>query len=440
MGAPWKGSCANVGSMSTWIVVGAQWGDEGKGKVIDLLTERADMVVRYAGGPNAGHTLVVGGKRVVVRLLPSGILRPSTVCVLGQGMVVEPKTLVGELDALKEQGIVPGKGNLLVSDRAHMILPYHVLVDELRERGERALGTTKRGVGPCYEDKAARRGIPLGVLRDKVLFEKMVAFALEAWRPFIVDQGADVPDVREVVDGLEPTRARVLPLLADTSSVVGEAVRRDKNVLLEGAQGTLLDIDHGTYPYVTSSHATAGGACAGAGVGPTAIQGVLGLLKAYTTRVGNGPFPTELHGSIGEQIRKAGAEFGSVTGRPRRTGWLDLPAVRYAARVNGLSGLCLTKLDVLAGLKEVRVCNAYRIPGRGEVSELPVGDMDRAEPLYTSFPGFSGDLSGARAEDDLPKEARDYVDFVERESGVKLYLVSVGSGRDETIVLRHPFA
>src|SRR5580693_9255863 len=419
-------------------VVGAQWGDEGKGKIVDIFTEHADMVVRYGGGPNAGHTLVVGNERFVVRLIPSGILRGQTTCVLAQGMAIDPTSLVSELDELAKRGLVRGKSSLIVSDRAHAILPYHVLVDRLREQGPDALGTTKRGVGPCYEDKAARRGVPLGLLRDLPRAEAVVERALACWSPTIASLGGETPKLGEVMQKLREVAPRIVPLLDETSKVVERAVRDGKRVLFEGAQGTLLDIDHGTYPFVTSSHATAGGACAGTGVGPSRIDFVVGLVKAYCTRVGGGPFPTELTDAIGEQLRKRGDEFGSVTGRPRRTGWLDLPGLRYAVAVNGIDGMALTKLDVLTGLDAVRICVAYRTP-RGTADELPIDDIDRATPIYETMGGWSEDLTSARALGDLPEAARNYVERIEREMSCPIVLVSVGSRRDETIVVKTPF-
>jgi adenylosuccinate synthase len=427
--------------MAAVVIVGAQWGDEGKGKIVDIYTEFADLVVRYGGGPNAGHTLVVGGDKVIVRLIPSGILRASTQCVLGQGMVIDPASLLVEVDELQRRGHLPpvlDPGRLAISDRAHAILPYHVLVDTLREQGEGAIGTTKRGVGPCYEDKAARRGVQLGSLRDLVRTEKIVRAALVAWEPHIRALGGTAPKVEDVMTRLGPLAARIVPLLADGSALVEKALRAKKNILFEGAQGTLLDIDHGTYPFVTSSNATAGGACTGAGVGPTRIDAVIGLTKAYCTRVGAGPFPTELGGEMGERLRKAGDEFGSVTGRPRRTGWLDLPALKYAVRVNGLDGLALTKLDVLTGLREVQVCVAYERNGV-RIDDLPNEDIGEWTPVYETLPGWQEPLGRARSLGELPAVARSYVERVERLAECPVTLVSVGSGRDETILLSNPF-
>jgi adenylosuccinate synthase len=424
--------------MTAVVIVGAQWGDEGKAKIVDIYTEHADFVVRYGGGPNAGHTLVVGNDKLVVRLIPSGILRSNVTCVLAQGMVIDPQSLVTELDEVERRGHVHVRDKLVVSDRAHTILPYHVLIDGLREQGRGAIGTTKRGVGPCYEDKAARRGIVLGALRDLAKTEALVVAALEAWKPTIEALGGKAPSVDEVMERIRPLAARLVPLMVDSARLVARAVDEKKKVLFEGAQGTLLDIDHGTYPFVTSSSATSGGACTGTGVGPTRIDAVIGLCKAYCTRVGGGPFPTELDNPTGELLRKRGDEFGSVTGRPRRTGWLDLPGLKYAARINGLDGVALTKLDVLTGHDELQICVAYDTP-HGRTTELPVDDLATAKPVYKAFKGWKEELGQARALADLPSAARDYVRFIEEESGVPIVLVSVGYRRDETIVIKDPF-
>ena len=427
--------------MPAVVIVGAQWGDEGKGKVVDLYAEAADMVVRFAGGPNAGHTLVVGDETIIVRLIPSGILRPKSRCVMAQGMVVDPGVLVSEIVALEARGHTID-GRLFVSDRAHVILPYHPLIDALREGAALAankIGTTKRGIGPCYEDKAARRGVRMGDLRDATRTRELCERAIAAWSPVIKDLGGEVPDAGRVLADLAPLAARLVPLVADTSAIVDAALRAEERVLLEGAQGTLLDIDHGTYPFVTSSSAVAGGACAGAGIGPTRIRRVVGLSKAYATRVGEGPFPTELFSAVGERIRAVGHEYGSVTKRPRRTGWIDLPALRYAARVNGLDGIALTKLDVLTGLTEVSACVAYDTPS-GRTRDLPIDALATAPPVYRSFPGWSEELGAARAITDLPDAARSYVRFLEEQIEVTIALVSVGARRDETIALRDAFA
>lgn len=426
--------------MSAVVIVGAQWGDEGKGKIVDFCTENADMVVRYAGGPNAGHTLVVGDDKLIVRLIPSGILRRQTQCVLGQGMVIDATVLLNEVDELDRRGLEP-KGRLFVSERAHLILPVHILVDHLREEGARGglvIGTTRKGIGPAYEDKAGRRGIRMSCLRDLEFCEKLVEQMIANWAPIIRELGGEVPTVASQMEHLRPLAARIVPMLADGSKIVDDALRADKRVLLEGAQGTLLDVDHGTYPFVTSSSAVAGGASIGTGVGPTRIGRVLGITKAYTTRVGGGPFPTELSCEVGAKIREAGDEFGSVTRRPRRTGWLDLPALRYAARVNGLDGLALTKLDVLTGHDELSICVAYETP-RGRTEDFPIDELDRAKPIYEKLPGWKESLDDVRSLEELPKAARAYVDFVEERAGVPLDIISVGPKRSATIVLRHPY-
>lgn len=431
--------------MSAVVVVGAQWGDEGKGKIVDIYTEHADFVVRYAGGPNAGHTLVVGTDKLVVRLLPSGILRPSTRCILGQGMVVDPAVLVGEIDELIRRGQTDVEKRLLLSDRAHIILPYHIEIDSLRESSaprDRAIGTTKKGIGPCYEDKVRRTGIRAGDLRDLVALEAKIESTLGQWRATMEALGGSTPSAREIVEQIRPFAERLVPLLGNASKAADDAIRAGKRVMLEGAQGTLLDVDHGTYPYVTSSSAVSGGAAIGAGIGPNRIDTVLGIVKAYTTRVGEGPFPTELKDSVGEHLRNVGDEYGSVTRRPRRTGWLDLPGLRYAARVNGIDGLALTKLDVLTGLDKIQVCVGYDTP-YGRTTDLPIDLLTTpglVEPVYQTLPGWSENLENVRNMEDLPATVRSYVDFIAEEVGVPMYLVSVGPSRDATIVLKSPYS
>ena len=430
--------------MSSVVIVGAQWGDEGKGKIVDIYMEFADVVVRYAGGPNAGHTLVVGDEKIVVRLLPSGILRERTHCILGQGMVIDTEVLLGEIDELHRRGHQNVEQRLSVSDRAHLILPYHVLIDTLREGAapaDKALGTTKKGIGPAYEDKVKRVGVRCGDLRDLKTLSARIAYAMEAWAPTVRALGGELPTLQSVMSKLEAHAARIVPMLASTSELVDDAIKSGKRVMLEGAQGTLLDIDHGTYPFVTSSSAGAGGAPSGAGIGPNRINTVLGITKAYTTRVGTGPFPTELDDSDGKHLREVGAEFGSVTGRPRRTGWLDLPGLRYASRVNGIDGLALTKLDVLTGMERIRVCVAYDTP-QGRVTSLPIDQLDPPgliQPVYVEMPGWKERLEGVRVLDDLPANARAYVRFIEEQAGAPVYLVSVGPRRSETIMLHNPF-
>ncbi len=430
--------------MSSVVIVGAQWGDEGKGKIVDIYMEFADVVVRYAGGPNAGHTLVVGDEKIVVRLLPSGILRQGTQCILGQGMVIDTEVLLGEIDELKRRGHERVEERLVVSDRAHLILPYHVLIDTLREGAaptDKALGTTKKGIGPTYEDKVKRVGVRAGDLRDLKAMAARISYAMEAWAPTVKALGGELPSLQSVMSKLEAHAVRIVPMLAHTSEIVDNAIKAGKRVMLEGAQGTLLDVDHGTYPFVTSSSAGAGGAPSGAGIGPNRINTVLGITKAYTTRVGTGPFPTELDDSDGKHLRDVGAEFGSVTGRPRRTGWLDLPALRYASRVNGIDGLALTKLDVLTGMDRIRVCVAYDTP-QGRVTSFPIDQLDPPgliQPVYVDMPGWKEKLESVRVLDDLPANARSYVRFIEEQAGAPVYLVSVGPRRSETIMLHNPF-
>ncbi|HEX2671746.1 MAG TPA: adenylosuccinate synthase, partial [Polyangiaceae bacterium] len=418
--------------------------DEGKGKIVDIYMEFADVVVRYAGGPNAGHTLVVGDEKIVVRLLPSGILRERTHCILGQGMVIDTEVLLGEIDELHRRGHQNVEQRLSVSDRAHLILPYHVLIDTLREGAapaDKALGTTKKGIGPAYEDKVKRVGVRCGDLRDLKTLSARIAYAMEAWAPTVRALGGELPTLQSVMSKLEAHAVRIVPMLAHTSELVDDAIKAGKRVMLEGAQGTLLDIDHGTYPFVTSSSAGAGGAASGAGIGPNRIGTVLGITKAYTTRVGTGPFPTELDDSDGKHLREVGAEFGSVTGRPRRTGWLDLPALRYASRVNGIDGLALTKLDVLTGMDRIRVCVAYDTP-QGRKTSLPIDQLDppgQIQPVYVEMPGWKERLENVRVLDELPANARAYVRFIEEQAGAPVYLVSVGPRRSETIMLHNPF-
>jgi adenylosuccinate synthase len=420
------------------VIIGAQRGDEGKGKIVDRLAESADLVVRYAGGPNAGHTLVVGGVKTVLRLVPSGALHPHTQCLLGQGMVVNPSGLLEEIDTLDSRGVLLAE-RMTLSRLAHLILPYHVLVDELREgrEGGTRIGTTKRGIGPAYEDKVGRRGIRAGDLEAPDRLRARLEESLAAWAPTIVALGGKVPSLEETLAAVLPYAGRLVPLLGDVSARVEDALLAGKRVMLEGAQGTMLDVDNGTYPFVTSSSAVAGGACTGAGIGPTRIDRVLGITKAYTTRVGAGPFPTELHDDIGARIRAVGHEFGSVTGRPRRTGWLDVAALRYARRVNGLTGLAVTKLDVLSGLDTLRVCVGYE-GADGRTNELSLEGCDGA-PVYRTFEGWSESLQGASRLEDLPRAARAYLDFIEAATGIPVDLVSTGPDRDSTIELKKGF-
>jgi adenylosuccinate synthase len=415
------------------VVVGAQWGDEGKGKLVDVLAERADLVVRYQGGANAGHTVVIGDKQFVLRQIPSGILHQRVTCIIGNGVVLEPENLFGELDSLHQRGIDTA-GRLFVSDRAHLVMPYHKLLDAASERSQK-LGTTGRGIGPAYEDKYGRRGIRVVDLHRvecaRSLLTDRVGRANQLLEMMGSAERANLDDHVRLLERLAP---RLLPLAADTGLMVHRAVREGRRVLLEGAQGALLDVDHGTYPYVTSSNTTAGGAAVGAGIGPTAVNGVLGVVKAYTTRVGNGPLPTEAESPYGERLRELGGEFGAVTGRPRRCGWFDATVVRYAARVNGLTGLAVTKLDVLDSFAEIPVGSMYRLDGEA-CQEMPaeVEALGRVQPVYEVHPGWQQPTGGARRLADLPSAARAYLDRLEVLSGVPVRYVSVGTRRDQII-------
>jgi adenylosuccinate synthase len=419
--------------MMNLAVLGAQWGDEGKGKIVDLLTPRFDFVARYQGGHNAGHTVYVNGKKTVLRLIPSGILHPRITCVIGNGLVVDPQALFAEVDELKAAG-VDAERRLFVSDKAHVILPYHRDLDLLSEarRGERKIGTTSRGIGPAYEDKIARRGIRVGDLANPATLEQNVRDNVLARNRLVQDSTMDWQPVLAQVLALG---ARLQPMVRDVSLLLADAMRRGQSILFEGAQGTLLDIDHGTYPYVTSSNATIGGVCTGLGVGPRAIHRVLGVVKAYTTRVGEGPLPTELTGEMGNRLRDSGNEYGAVTGRPRRCGWYDAVAVRYGVRINGLDALALTKLDVLDGLERIEICTAYRCGGK-TLTEFPsdIAQLAACEPVYESMPGWSTPTRGARRFEDLPDNARRYVARLEEVTGVPAAIVSTGSDRDDTII------
>jgi adenylosuccinate synthase len=413
--------------------LGAQWGDEGKGKIVDLLTPQFDLVARYQGGHNAGHTVYVAGRKFILRLIPSGILHQGVTCVIGNGVVVDPKALLAEVDELAASGIDVGN-RIVISDKAHLILPYHRDLDLLSEarRGERKIGTTSRGIGPAYEDKIARRGIRAGDLADPQALEHDIRENVMARNRLVGDTAMDW---RRVIEELLMYGDRIRPWVCDVSLMLSVAMKQGRAVLFEGAQGTLLDIDHGTYPYVTSSNASIGGVCTGLGVGPRMIGGVLGVAKAYTTRVGEGPLPTELTGEMGDRLRESGNEYGAVTGRPRRCGWYDAVAIRYSVRINGLDALALTKLDVLDGLERIDVCTAYRCGDR-TLTDLPsdVSRLSQCEPVYESLRGWSEPTKGVRRFEDLPPAARDYVAHLEQVSGVPVAIISTGSDRDDTIV------
>ena len=424
--------------MSAVVVVGAQWGDEGKGKVVDLYAPFAELVVRYAGGANAGHTLVVKGEKLILHLIPSGILHQKTSCVVGQGTVIDPAVFLKEIEALSERGVAT-EGRLLVSQRAHVVLPHHKLIDGLREtKSNEAIGTTKRGIGPCYEDKVARRGVRMGDLLDAARLRSKLEANLECWRPVAEDLGGTLPSADEVTAQYVDLGKALRNYIGDAAAVVRASIQRDERVLLEGAQGTMLDIDNGTYPFVTSSNAVAGGACAGAGIGPTHIRLAVGIAKAYTTRVGGGPFPTELEDETGQRLRDAGAEYGSTTGRPRRCGWLDLVALRHAVAVNGLSEIAITKLDVLTAVDEIKICVAYDLDGE-RLDYPPYDRLEAVQPIYETLQGWDEDLSNCRSRGDLPAAAQEYLTRIEQEVGCRVGVVSVGPDREDTADLRDPF-
>jgi adenylosuccinate synthase len=416
-------------------VLGAQWGDEGKGKIVDMLTPQFAVVARYQGGHNAGHTVYVNGRKFVLHLIPSGILHPGVTCIIGNGVVVDPQALFKEVDELAGMGIAVD-GRLMVSEKAHVILPYHRELDVLSEarRGERKIGTTSRGIGPAYEDKIGRRGIRIcDLLGDRQALAQEVRENVNARNQIIKDSTLDW---KPVFDELVAQGERLRPWAADVSLVLHQAMADGRSVLFEGAQATLLDIDHGTYPYVTSSNASIGGVCTGLGVPPRAISGVLGVAKAYTTRVGEGPLPTELSGQLAERLREGGQEYGASTGRPRRCGWYDAVVVRYSARVNGLDAIALTKLDVLDGLPEIRICTGYRMASGAVVTEFPADlrVLASAEPVYETLPGWSSPTKGVTEYDRLPAAARRYIQRLEETSGADCAIISTGSDRTDTII------
>ncbi|AXW86046.1 adenylosuccinate synthase [Lonsdalea britannica] len=425
------------------VVLGTQWGDEGKGKVVDLLTERAKYVVRYQGGHNAGHTLVINGEKTVLHLIPSGILRENVVSIIGNGVVLAPDAFMKEMTELEARG-VPVRERLLLSEACPLILPYHVALDNAREkaRGAKAIGTTGRGIGPAYEDKVARRGLRVGDLFDKESFAVKLKEIIDYHNFQLVHYyKVDPVDYQKTLDDVLAMADILTSLVVDVSDLLDKARRRGDLVMFEGAQGTLLDIDHGTYPYVTSSNTTAGGVATGSGLGPRYVDYVLGIVKAYSTRVGAGPFPTELFDDIGDFLCEKGNEFGATTGRRRRTGWLDAVAVRRAVQINSLSGFCMTKLDVLDGLKEVKICVGYRLPDGREVDVTPLAaeDWEGIEPIYESLPGWTESTFGVKDRAGLPKAALDYIQRVEEVTGVPVDIISTGPDREETIVLRDPF-
>ncbi|WOO50109.1 adenylosuccinate synthase [Hafnia alvei] len=425
------------------VVLGTQWGDEGKGKIVDLLTERAKYVVRYQGGHNAGHTLVIDGEKTVLHLIPSGILRENVVSIIANGVVLSPEALMKEMTQLEDRGI-PVRSRLLLSEACPLILPYHIALDNAREkaRGEKAIGTTGRGIGPAYEDKVARRGLRVGDLFDKETFAQKLKEIIEYHNFQLVNYYKVEPvDYQKTLDDIMAIADILTGMVVDVSDLLYKATQNGELVMFEGAQGTLLDIDHGTYPYVTSSNTTAGGVATGSGLGPRYVGYVLGIMKAYSTRVGAGPFPTELFDEVGDFLREKGQEFGATTGRSRRTGWLDIVAIRRAVQINSLSGFCMTKLDVLDGLKEVKLCVGYRLPNGKVIDTTPLAadDWEGIEPIYESMPGWNETTFGVKDHAQLPQAALNYIKRVEELTGVPVDIVSTGPDRSETIILRHPF-
>jgi adenylosuccinate synthase len=426
------------------IVVGAQWGDEGKGKIVDLYAESADVIARFQGGNNAGHTLVVKGEQTILHLIPSGILHNNKICIVGNGVVLDPKVIIGEIDNLKSRNLFPSSTKLFVSENVHIIMPYHRRLDIAREsrKGSKKIGTTGRGIGPCYEDKVTRVGIRLcDLLDDKVFREKLKRnveeknfFLTEFFKEEPVDEQAIYDEYREYAD-------RLRQYAANTSIILNREFKNGKDILFEGAQGNHLDVDYGTYPFVTSSNTVAGNACCGSGMGPTKISAVVGICKAYTTRVGGGPFITELTDDIGERIQKVGMEFGATTGRKRRCGWLDIVMVRQSARISGITGIAITKLDVLTGIEKLKVCVGYKIDGKDFTESVPsnLQILSQCQPIYEEMEGWAEDISKARSIQELPTNARKYVEQVEKLTGVKVFVASVGAGREETIIVENPF-
>ena len=431
--------------MANIILVGAQWGDEGKGKVVDLLAEKADVVVRFQGGNNAGHTLVVNGDKIILHLIPSGILHKGKICIIGNGVVINPDVLIQEISYLKEKGFLnDGKPpRLFISDRAHLIMPFHQTLDLAREkiRGKGKIGTTGRGIGPSYEQKMSRKGIRVCDFMNPEIFSKQLQETLRERDALLRDvYDEHSPHTDELLEKAIKQREILKPYVRDTVLFLDELMNQGKNILFEGAQGASLDIDHGTYPFVTSSNTIAGGACTGAGVGPTKIDQVIGVTKAYTTRVGSGPFPTELNGKIGIQLAEKGAEFGSTTGRQRRCGWLDLVVLKHALRINGLTGLIITKIDVLDELETIKVCTGYQFQGK-EINFLPplVEDLAKVEPVYQEFPGWQQKTEGLKNFEKLPEKAQTYLQFIQKSLGIPILMVSNGPSRKESIILKELF-
>ncbi|EGD50744.1 Adenylosuccinate synthetase [Thermoanaerobacter thermohydrosulfuricus] len=424
--------------MSTLVIVGTQWGDEGKGKITDYLAEKADVVVRYQGGNNAGHTVEKGGVQYKLHLIPSGILYPDKICIIGNGVVIDPASLIEEIENLEKQGV--SIENLKISDRAHIVFPYHIRQDELEElaKGKNDLGTTRKGIGPCYMDKSERIGIRVcDLIKPKVLEEKLKRNIEKKNKLFRDLYGVEGFDFDEMYKKYLEYAEKIKPFVTDTTVLLYDLIKSGKKVLFEGAQGTLLDLDLGTYPYVTASHPIAGGVTVGAGIGPTMIDEVIGVVKAYTTRVGKGPFPTELFDENGDFLREKGHEYGTTTGRPRRCGWLDAVILKYSVRVSGITHFALTKLDTLTGLKKIKICTGYRFKGE-IITDFPASleDLAQCEPVYEEFDGWEEDIQGAKTFDDLPYNAQKYIKRIEELIGIKAAIISVGPERNQTIVLR----
>jgi adenylosuccinate synthase len=426
--------------MANIVVVGTQWGDEGKGKIVDLLTERSDLIIRFQGGNNAGHTLVVGDRKVVLHLIPSGILHPGKLCVIGSGVVLDPEILLEEIRALKEKGYEVSPDSVAISDRAHVIMPYHRIIDTARDCTQ-GIGTTGRGIGPAYEDKARRIGIRMIDLINETILRKKLDAIFDEKQEYITTILRLKPLEKDhMIEKYARMGSLLKPYVADTSLLLDSAIQQGKHLLFEGAQGGNLDMDHGTYPYVTSSNTVAGQACVGCGVGPTRIDSVIGISKAYSTRVGGGPFPTELKDDIGERLRAFGGEYGATTGRPRRCGWLDLVALKYSIRLSAISHLAITKLDVLSGFETIKVATAYKAGGK--IIENMPADLDtyeKIELVYDELPGWEDSISQIKSINDLPKNCRSYIAYIEERLGVKAVIISVGPKREETIVLKNVF-
>ena len=430
--------------MANVAVVGTQWGDEGKGKIVDLYTERADVVARFQGGNNAGHTLVVKGRKTILHLIPSGILHDHKICVIGNGVVFDPKVFLQEVDELTEGGLLPPSTQLYISEKAHVIMPYHRSIDQAREarNSGKKIGTTGRGIGPAYEDKVARTGIRVGDLYETQLFLEKVRHSLEE-KNFLLKNyfGLEPLDAQAIADEYLAFAEKIKPFVADTSLILDREIKKGKKILFEGAQGCHLDIDHGTYPYVTSSNTVSGNAACGSGIGPGSISTVVGICKAYTTRVGEGPFPTELKDAVGDHLQKVGQEFGATTGRKRRCGWLDIVLVRQAVRVSGISTLAITKLDVLTGLPKLKICVGYKT-AQGEFTEAVPASLkmfSTCEPIYEELDGWKENIEGAQNISELPVNAQKYISRLKELSGAGIALVSVGAGREETIQMENPF-